>query len=283
MAEGCEFMGKEELQRLQELALSIRRDALEMTYRAGANGGHLGGALSCADILAVLYGKMMHISPEQAGAAGRDRFFLSKGHVALAHYAALAEVGFMPKDELLTFEQSGSDLPTHEVFNPGKGIESSSGSLGYGLSIGIGSALYAKRHGLDYHVYVLLGDGECNEGSVWEAVMAAARLKLDNLTAIVDINGQSLDGFTADIMPVHDFARVWSGFGWQTETADGHDLEQLAEKLTACANDKPLVVLAETVKGQGLPSVAGRTGWHHARLNEEQYQALKQELEANVS
>lgn len=275
-------MEKEELQRLRELAHAIRSDVLDMTYRAGANGGHLGGALSCADILAVLYGQVMHIVPAQADAPERDRFFLSKGHVALAHYAALAEAGFLPKEELLTFEQSGSDLPTHEVRNLGKGIEISSGSLGYGLSLGIGSALYAKRHGFDRHVYVLLGDGECNEGSVWEAAMAAARLQLDNLTAIVDINGQSLDGFTADIMPVQDHAKVWSGFGWETATVDGHDLAQLAEALASRAEAKPVVVLAKTVKGYGLPSIAGKTGWHHARLSEEQYQALKQELEADV-
>ncbi|MBQ7496478.1 MAG: transketolase [Selenomonas sp.] len=276
-------MEREELQRLKEMALSIRRDVLEMTYRAGANGGHLGGAFSCADILAVLYGKVLHLSPAQPSDSERDRFFLSKGHVAIAHYAALAETGFLSRDELLNFEQSGSEFPTHEVINPDIGVESSSGSLGYGLSVGIGSALYAKRHGLNYHVYVLMGDGECNEGSIWEAAMAAARLKLDNLTAVVDVNGQSLDGFTAEIMPVHDFKQVWSGFGWQVEVADGHDLEKLAEVFSERHENVPLVVLAQTVKGQGLPSIANKSGWHHARLSEEQYLAFKQELEANVS
>ena len=267
------------MENMKKLAQAIRRDVLDMTCRAGAQGGHLGGALSCADILAVLYGGVMRVSPELAEDPERDRFFLSKGHVALAHYAALAEAGFFPKEDLLAFEQSGSSLPTHEVQDVSRGIEISSGSLGYGLSVGVGSALSAKRRGQGCHVYVLLGDGECNEGSVWEAAMAAARLGLDNLTAIVDINEQSLDGFTADIMPVHDWQQVWSGFGWQAAEADGHDIAALQSALSSRAEGKPTVVLAHTVKGRGIPSIENKAGWHHARLEQEQYEAFRQELE----
>ncbi|MCR4818298.1 MAG: transketolase [Fretibacterium sp.] len=266
---------------IRELAKRIRTDILEMTYGAGANGGHLGGGLSCADILALLYGKVLNVSPESPLMPSRDRFLLSKGHVALAHYAALAEVGFITRDEMMSFETSGGQFPTHEVMNPSKGIETSSGSLGYGLSIGVGIALNAKRKGEQYRTYVLLGDGECNEGTVWEAAMSASRFHLDNLTAIVDVNEQSLDGYTKDIMPVHDIGRVFGGLGFQVRDSDGHDVEQLYKALSSLSGDSPTAVIAHTRKGKGIRSIEGRTGWHHARLTQEQYEAFRAELEEN--
>ena len=244
---------KRSLSELKDLAYAIRHDVLNMTYHAGANGGHIGGGFSAADILAVLYGEVLELTPETVTSPERNRFFLSKGHVALAHYAALAETGFIPKEDLDQFEVSGSAYPTHEVMAPDKGIETSSGSLGYGLSIGIGSALAAKMQKRDSKVYVLMGDGECNEGSVWEAVMAGAQFGLDNLYAIVDINGQSLDGYTRSIMPVRDFKGAFQSFGWKTIEADGNNIESLVhafeEQVSAGV---PTAILAYTAKSKGL-------------------------------
>lgn len=267
-------------QELRALGAAIRRDVLEMTYHAGVNGGHIGGALSCADILAVLYGEVMDISASDPANPLRDRFLLSKGHVALAHYAVLAETGFISRDELREFEQPDGKLPTHEVMDVQRGIEISSGSLGYGLSIGVGCALSAKKRRLPYRTYVLLGDGECNEGTVWEACMAAVKFGLDNLKIIVDINRQSLDGFIESTMPVQDFNGVFTGFGCHVVEVDGHDPAQIATALAITNPGKPTVLLAHTIKGKGIPSIENKTGWHHARLTEEQYQSFKQELEA---
>lgn len=256
---------------LYMLARNIRKDILDMTYHSGVNGGHLGGALSCADILAVLYGKIMDISPQLCESKERDRFILSKGHVALAHYAVLAETGFITKEEMMSFEKSGGEFPTHEVMNPKHGIETSSGSLGYGLSIAVGIALNAKIKRKKYNTYVLLGDGECNEGSIWEAVQSAARFKLDNLTAIIDINGQQLDGYTKDIMPIKNFCSVFKGFDWTVIEVDGNNIEDLLRAFEKNTVNKPKVILAKTVKSKGIRSIEGKAGWHHARLNEEQY------------
>ena len=267
-------------QELRALGDSIRLDVLEMTYRAGANGGHIGGALSCADILAVLYGEVMDISAGDPTNPLRDRFLLSKGHVALAHYAVLAEIGFISRDELWKFEQPEGELPTHEVMDVQRGIEISSGSLGYGLSVGVGCALNAKKRRLPYQTYVLLGDGECNEGTVWEACMAAVKFELDNLKIIVDVNRQSLDGFTESTMPIRDFKGVFAGFGCHVAEVDGHEPAQIAAALASAYPNKPTVLLAHTIKGKGIPSIEGKTGWHHARLTEEQYLSFKQELEA---
>lgn len=267
---------------IQSLARAVRRDILEMSLHAGPNGGHIGGSLSCADILAVLYKEVMHHSPQRPDAPDRDRFFLSKGHVALAHYAVLAEMGYFPREELKGFEASGGSFPTHEVFCNEKGIEASGGSLGYGLSLGVGCALAGKKDGNTYRVFVLLGDGECNEGSVWEAAMSASRFRLDHLTAIVDVNGQSLDGFTRDIMPISDLESVFHGFGWDVRKVDGHDIEQLHAALSAVPQGRPVAVLAQTVKGKGIRSIEGKTGWHHAILSEEEYDTFLSELEETM-
>lgn len=264
---------------LKALSKAIRRDVLNMTYQSGANGGHLGGAFSSAEILAVLYGNIMNVSPDHCSEAGRDRFILSKGHCSIAHYAVLKEMGFITEESMRGFERSGSDFPTHEVMNTAVGIETSSGSLGYGLSIGIGCALEAKRSGKNYQVYVLMGDGECNEGLVWESMMAAARFSLDNLTAIVDVNEQSLDGMTADIMPISDISTAWKSFGWNVIETNGNDVEELLNAFNNRDIRMPNVLIAHTVKSKGLPSAEGKTGWHHVRLSEDQYQMLTAELE----
>jgi len=265
--------------KIKELAWNIRNDVLTMTFRAGVEGGHIGGAYSAADILAVLYGSELNVDSKNPANPDRDRFILSKGHVSLAHYAALKECGFLTQEDLDSFESNGSTFSTHELESPEHGIEVTSGSLGYGLSIGVGVALSAKRKNQTYRTFVLLGDGECNEGSVWEAAMAAARYKLDNLIAIIDKNGQQLDGFTNDVMPVHDLEKVFQGFGWNTIVINGHDIEEIQQAIAKKTEGMPVVIIAETIKSKGLPSIEGKTGWHHARITEEQYTAFKKELE----
>ena len=266
-------------EKIKEIAWKIRSDVLDMTFHAGVEGGHIGGAFSSADILAVLYGSEMNVAPQNPTNPERDRFILSKGHISLAHYAVLKEYGFMTQDDLDSFESNGSLFSTHELENLEHGIEVTSGSLGYGLPIGVGIALSAKMKNKGYRTFVLLGDGECNEGSVWEAAMAAARYKLDNLIAIVDKNGQQLDGFTSDIMPVHDMEKVFQGFGWNTVVIDGNNVDEIQEAIRRTADGVPTVIIAETIKSKGLPSIEGKPGWHHARISEEQYNEFKQELE----
>lgn len=265
--------------KLEKLAKSVRRNIIEMTYHAKTGGGHIGGALSSADIFAALYGDVMNVAPDKTLDENRDRFILSKGHVALGYYGVLAECGFISHAEMMTFEDSGSDFPTHTMMNLSKGIETSSGSLGYGLSIGIGTALAAKKKGLNYYVYVLLGDGESNEGSVWEAVMSAAKIGVDNLTAIVDINGQQNDGYTSKVMPIYDIEQVYKGFGWNTVVIDGHNMNEIIEGLRTRADGKPTVVLAKTLKAKGIKSIEGKEGWHHARITEGEYELFLKELE----
>ena len=265
---------------IQELAWKIRSDVLNMTFRAGVEGGHIGGAFSAAELLATLYGSEMNIDPLNPQDPLRDRFILSKGHISLAHYAVLKECGFLTQEDMDSFENNGSLFSTHELADPAHGIEFTSGSLGYGLSLGVGVALSAKLKDLSYRTFVLLGDGECNEGSVWEAAMAAARFRLDDLVAIVDKNGQQLDGYTDDVMPIRDVERVFQGFGWNTVSIDGHDVEAIQNALRIRREGVPTAVIARTVKSKGLPSIEGKTGWHHARITEEQYAQFKQELEA---
>lgn len=272
----------DEIVLLKQLAYNIRKNVLDMTFNSGANGGHLGGAFSCADILAVLYGKIMNVSPATVLSKERDRFILSKGHCSIAHYAVLKECGYLSQAEMEEFETFSTQYSTHEIINQTKGIEISSGSLGYGLSIGIGIALNAKRNNYSYNTFVLLGDGECNEGTVWESVMAAARFKLNNLVAIVDVNGQSLDGFTNNIMPINSFEQVWVGFGWNVISVDGNNIVELLNAFSKLSVDKPNVLIAKTTKGKGLKSIEGNVGWHHVRLSEEQYNSFKKELEGVV-
>ena len=264
---------------LKNLANRMRRDILDITYGAGVNGGHIGGAFSCAEIFAVLYGHVLKNNPKKVLAGDRDRFILSKGHVALAHYAILKEAGYLTEEELRSFEHKGSKFSTHEVMYIEKGIEVSNGSLGYGLSVGIGCALAARKKHLEYKTYVLVGDGECNEGTVWEAVMAARRFGLDNLILIVDNNKQSLDGYTSDIMPINDGVKVFEGFGWNVCCVeDGNDVEQLIDAFdNRIEKGKPNVIWANTVKAKGLTE-EGKIGWHHVRIDGEMYEKLVKEV-----
>jgi len=236
------------IKHIEQMAARMRKKALALAFSAGSNGAHVGSGLSIIEIMAVLYGGVMKIDPKNPRWEERDRFILSKGHGTLGYYTALEEAGFISSDELLTFEKNGGFLPGQPVMNLDKGIEFSSGSLGHGLSLGVGVALAGKKRGQDYKVYVLMGDGECNEGSVWEAAMAAKHYKLSNLIAIIDANDMQSDGARCDIMAA-DYERIWKGFGWEVVTTDGHDVSRLYETLqTGTRTDMPRAIIARTIK-----------------------------------
>lgn len=273
-------MNENELMYIEELALKMRIDALELAYSAGNSAAHFGGGVSLIDILAVLYGKVMNLDVENPLWEERDRFILSKGHGVLGYYAALCEIGYISKEELKTFEKHKSDLLGHPVRKIEKGIEYTTGSLGQGLSIGIGNALALKENGLDSKVYVLLGDGECNEGSVWEAAMSAAQFKLDNLVAIIDRNNYQLGGHTCEIMDIGDVSAKLKAFGWETRVVNGHDHSELYRALSGkTENGKPLAVIAQTIKGYGFSFAENNNAWHHSVITTELYENAKKELE----
>jgi len=266
------------IKNIEQMTHRMRKKALELALSAGNNGAHLGSGLSIIEIMAVLYGGIMKIDPKNPRWEERDRFILSKGHGTLGYYTALAEAGLISFEELLTFEKNGGFLPGQPVMNMDKGIEFSSGSLGHGLSLGVGVALAGKKRGLDYKVYVLMGDGECNEGSVWEAAMAAKHYKLSNLIAIIDANDMQSDGARCDIMAA-DYETIWKGFGWDVATADGHNVSSLYETLRAgTRTDIPRAIIARTIKGKGVSFMENNNEWHHNRLTLAQYEAAVKEL-----
>jgi transketolase len=265
---------------LQEMAKRMRRNVLAMTLAAGPSGAHVGSALSIIEICAVLYGRVMQIDPQRPFWAERDRFLLSKGHGSLGLYTALAEAGFFTTADLSTFEAPESLLSGQPAMCVERGVEVSSGSLGLGLSIGIGIALAARKHQRRYKSYVLMGDGECNEGSVWEAAMAAAHFQLDTLTSVIDANGLQSDGACSMVMDMGGHEAKWKSFGWETRCVDGHDVAALLDAFTrtrAEAN-RPLAIIAATVKGKGVSFMENNNDWHHNRLTQAQYDAAMQEL-----
>ncbi len=271
---------EEVVRRIQDMARRMREHALKMALSAGSNGAHLGGGLSMIEIMATLYGGVLRLDPKNPSWNDRDRFILSKGHGVLAYYTALAEAGFFPADDLGKFEVNGEFLPGHPVMNQNKGIECSSGSLGMGLSLGIGIALAGKKRGKQYRTFVLMGDGECDEGSVWEAAMAASHFRLGNLVAIIDHNCLQYDGSCRDIMNLENFRAKWESFGWVVAEPDGHDIRQLLEAFscTGPADGKPHVVIARTRKGCGVSFMENNACWHHSRLSPEQYETALGEL-----
>lgn len=263
------------LAELRGVAREVRRDILEIIHRAGS--GHPGGSLSAVEILVALYWEVLRHDPANPGWPGRDRLILSKGHGAPALYSVLARRGYFPREELNTLRQFGSILQGHPDSKRTPGVEVSTGSLGQGLSVGVGLALGAKVTGHNYRVFVVLGDGECDEGQVWEAAMSAAHYRLDNLTAVIDFNGVQLDGPTRDIMQLDPFREKWAAFGWQVEVADGHDLEDLTTTLARRPSDRPKAVVARTVKGCGVSFMEGKYQWHGGAPNaEELAQALSE-------
>ena len=259
---------------LEDIAQRVRRHVIEMTYQA--KSGHPGGSLSCAEILTALYFYKMRYDAKNPKWPDRDRFVLSKGHGAPALYAVLAEAGFFPTSELKTLRRLDSRLQGHvSVHTPG--VEATTGSLGMGLSIANGMALAAKLDRKSYHVYALLGDGELQEGGVWEAAMSSVHYKLDNVTAIVDRNRIQQTGFTEDIMKLEPLEKRWEGFGWNTLRVDGHKISEIIKALDV-RSDGPKVIIADTVKGKGVSFMENKHEWHGMAPNEEQYRKAMEEL-----
>lgn len=264
--------------RCEQMAREIRVDCLRMGVRTGANGAHFGGGLSLAEIMAVLYGSVMTVAPTDPLNPLRDRMILSKGHGAMAYYSALRQVGYVSDDELLTFKSNDTFLYAHPSMNPARGIEFSSGSLGLGLSLGVGAAMGLRRRGnFSSRVFVIMGDGEIDEGSVWEALVSAAHFQLGNVVAIIDQNGLQYDGQTDEILGMGDLEAKLRTFGWNAVTVDGHDVTSLLEAMRF-DDSKPTAIVARTVKGKGVSFMENDPNWHHSRLSEDQYQQAMAEL-----
>jgi transketolase len=264
--------------RTRELARQIRADALRMVHRA--NASHIGTCLSMADLLAVLYGDAMRVDPARPDWPDRDRFVLSKGHGAAAIYAALAARGFFPADWLDTYCADGTRLAGHISHFGVPGVEFSSGSLGHGLSLACGLALAGRRDGRPYRVFALLSDGECDEGSIWEAALFAPYHRLDNLVAVVDYNKIQSFGSVKEVLDLEPFADKWRAFGWAVREVDGHDLAQVKDTLAAVPFEpgRPSLVLAHTVKGKGVSFMEDRLAWHYQSPSGEQLARALEEL-----
>ncbi|MEG2725808.1 MAG: transketolase [Eggerthellaceae bacterium] len=266
---------------LENKANALRIDIVDMIARAGS--GHPGGSLSCTDILAALYlGQVLHHDAANPEDDARDRFILSKGHAAPALYAALAHAGYFPREELSTLRQLGSRLQGHPDSKKLPGVEVCTGSLGQGLSIAAGLACGLRLEGNDARVFTLLGDGECQEGQVWEAAMFAAHQHLGNLVAIIDHNGLQIDGCVSDVCSPEDIGVKFSAFGWEVASCDGHDMAAVMAALSAAREQKtgkPYVVIAETVKGKGVSFMEDKAGWHGKAPKPEEAAAARAELE----
>ena len=259
---------------LELLSKHLRKEIFEISYNTGKKGVHIGPALSCADILAVLYGDVMNYNVKDPTWEERDRFILSKGHAYAAIYSIISLSGYCSHEYLMEnfMATEGGRFPVHPVKDLEMGIETSSGSLGMGLGFAVGKAIA-------HQVYVLCGDGECNEGSIWEAVFSAAQYKLDNLTLFIDHNKYQQDGLTINMMHI-DFQKVFEAAGWNVRVVDGHNVEELYEsiKKETHNNGKPVVYVCNTVKGKGVSFMEGDNSWHHASMNDEQYNQAINEL-----
>ncbi|MCJ7563109.1 MAG: transketolase [Candidatus Aminicenantes bacterium] len=274
-------VSKNKLHDLERIASTIRKKVLKMVYQA--QSGHLGGSFSVIEIVTALYFSEMRIDPENPSWTDRDRFVPSKGHCAPAIYAALALRGVFAPEALDNLRQTGCILQGHPCMKTVPGIDISTGSLGHGLSVGLGMALGARLKKQDFHVYVLLGDGELDEGQNWEAAMAASKYKLSNLTAIVDRNRVQLDGFTEDIMPLEPLLDKWKAFNWKCLTVDGHDLGAVIEALRRARAEKeaPVVVIANTTKGKGVSFMENSHLWHGKPPTREEFEKALTELGGN--
>ncbi|QNK55758.1 transketolase [Paenibacillus sp. PAMC21692] len=268
-----------DIQHLQMKAVQIRMDLLRMIHKA--KSGHTGGSLSNTDIVTALYYRVMNIEPRRPKDPDRDRFIASKGHAVESLWCILADLGFFPKEELDTFGQFGTRLIGHPN-NKVPGIEMNTGALGHGLAISVGMALAAKRDNKRYRVYCLMGDGEQAEGSVWEAAMAGAHYKLDNLIGIVDRNRLQISGTTENVMGLDPLDEKWAAFGWNVVALDGNDMGALVEALEAApaAPGKPTLILANTVKGKGISFAENVAHWHHHVPSAEELERALAELSA---
>jgi len=273
------FMAKLDLKQLKVKATEIRKHIIDEVY--SASSGHPGGSLSCTDILTVLYFNQMRVDPKNSQWEDRDRFVLSKGHCAPALYAVLAEKGFLPKADLLTLRSADSYLEGHPNMQYVPGVDMSTGSLGQGISAAVGMAIAGKLDKKDYRVYSILGDGEIQEGQVWEACMAAAHYKLDNLTAFLDHNGLQIDGKITDVMSPEPVVAKFEAFGWKVIKIDGHDYQQIEAAIEEAkkTEGKPVMIVAETIKGKGVSFMENAAGWHGSAPNKEQRDQAIAELD----
>lgn len=259
----------EEKQRLQKLAQELRLTVIDVMAWSG--GAHVGGSLSMMDIMTILYFKYLNIDPANPKWEDRDRFILSKGHAAAGYIPVLAKKGYFPEETLKTFNHFGSPFAMHPDCNKVIGCDASAGSLGHGLSMAVGLGLGARYLKKDWKTVCLMGDGECCEGSVWEAAMSAPHFKLGNLIGIVDRNRFMIDGETEDVMPLEPFADKWRAFGWEVVEVDGHDFDQLDEALAKAwaATDVPVLILANTIKGKGVDFMENNVVYHYASADSE--------------
>lgn len=267
----------ERAQELKDMAKRMRLDALDMALSTGQKGAHLGGSLSCIEILAVLYGEVLRVDPKNPDWEERDRFIPSKNHCTLAHFPALAEVGFFDKSELTDFVKDGGRM-TGYPRNVEIGLEYSGGSLGMAISFGIGVALASRERKRTNRVYVMMGDGELNEGCIWEAFMSAYQYRLDNLVVIIDRNHLSYDGDTEDVMALESLEDKMKAFNWNTICCNGHDTADLLRAFAEIKEGLPNIIIADTVKGKGVSFIENRREWHHSKITKEQYEQAKQEI-----
>jgi len=263
---------------MEAIAKRLRRNIITMTGKAGS--GHPGGSLSAVEILLSLYFKVMRHKPRDPHWSQRDRFILSKGHAAPVLYATLAECGYFPVDELATLRQMDSCLQGHTDCTLTPGVEMSAGALGQGLSFGVGVALAGRLNARDYRTHVLLGDGECDEGQVWEAAMSAAHFKVDNLVAIVDNNGQQIDGWNRDVMNLDPFPAKWQAFGWQVIEVEGHSIPRLLQAFDKAklVKGQPTVIIAHTIKGKGVSFMENNPDFHGVAPTAEEVKLALKEL-----
>ena len=276
------FEGKPDVRDPKTLAWLIRRNGLEMTHLS--RGSHIGSVFSVAEIIAVLYASVLNVDPKEPKKPDRDRLILSKGHAGSAVYAALAETGFFPVEQLKTHYANGSILSGHVSHKGVPGVEVSTGSLGHGLGVGVGMALGAKMDGAQWRTYVVLGDGECDEGSVWEAALQVAQYKLDRLVAVIDYNHMQSLATVDETLRLEPFEQKWKDFGWNALSVNGHDTEALQKAFDWAKENagsrKPSVILAHTVKGKGVSFMENDILWHYRTPQGEEYDAALKELEA---
>lgn len=263
---------------LENMALEMRRKIIDISHNCG-HSTHVGGALSMVELMAVLYGHVLNFDVKTPRWDDRDRFILSKGHGVLGYYPALLLSGIISEETFNTFMTDGTDLIAHPVMNLDLGIESSNGSLGQGISMAVGIALAAKKKNKQFHTYTLIGDGEANEGSVWEAAMLAPHLELDNLTILVDYNRMQNDGAGKEIINIENLPERFKVFGWHMIEVDGHNINEIVDAFQDRSNvKKPKAIVAHTIKGKGVPFMENEKSWHHNRVNKKSYDLAMEAL-----
>jgi transketolase len=272
------MLDETKFQYLRKKASEIRRTILEMVYRA--NSGHIGGSLGATDLVVALYYQLMLHRPQDPKWSERDRFILSKGHCTPVIYAVLADCGYFPKGDLNRFRRPGSHLQGHPYQPNTPGIEASTGTLGLGLSTGLGMALAAKLRHQSHYYYVLCGDGELQEGQIWEAAMFGNKYKLDNVIAFVDRNYLQTDGYSEDVMPLEPLSSKWKAFGWNTYEIDGHNFKEIIQAVEEAKHEKgrPTMIIARTIKGRGVSFMENIVSWHGTPPNKEEFERAMQEL-----